>query len=135
MKTLKTIGKALLWTIGLVAIYLLFNLPHFFKTTYEDVKVTDAFVKKGSAFNQSHSKDKYMAFVELKDGSTMELKNVKARLSIDLKWSAATLQSKLSKAKADDIPCTITVYGWRVPFLGMYPNIVKVTIAGDTQRK
>jgi hypothetical protein len=94
--------------IGLSATILAtFNLPHFSRDTIT-ARVEDKEVKRYS------NKDKYLIFT---DKGVFE----NTDSWIELKFNSSDLYGKLEKGKTYDF----RVYGWRIPLLSKYRNIVR----------
>lgn len=84
------------------------NLPHLFRNTI-DVTVTDKEVKRYD------EKDKYLVFT---DKGTFE----NSDSWIELKFNSSDLYGKIKEGEK----YKFRVYGWRIPFLSKYRNIVRV---------
>ena len=63
---------------------------------------------------------KYLVFTELQEGGTKVFKNTDSLL--EFKFNSSDLQGRLKEGQTYEIG----TYGWRVPLLSMYKNIVSV---------
>ena len=90
-----------------------FILPHLDRDVYV-AKVTDKQVKR------SAEKDKYLIFTEEPDGDVRVFENTDSLL--EWKWDSSNLYGKIRIGET----YRIKTYGWRVPFLSWYENIVDV---------
>jgi hypothetical protein len=80
------------------------------------IKSLDHKLKKSGSGEDAEIKDTYMVFTE-NDGV---FENVDAKMY--WKFNSSDIQNALTAGKE----YTITYYGWRVPFLSWYPNVVAV---------
>ena len=85
---------------------------HLDRETYT-VTVTEKTVKRYDG------EDKFLVFAKTEDGKVMVFENTDTWL--ELKFNSSDIQAKLEAGKR----YKVRVYGWRIPFLSMYPNIVK----------
>ena len=99
--------------------------PHFDRKTY-NVNIIDVERVQDRAGGSS----KYLVFTEdTKTGEERVFENVDsiAELFFDsMKFSSSNLQTKLKKAEKNNTPVSLDTYGWRVPILSMYENIIQV---------
>lgn len=87
--------------------------PHLDRDVYR-ATVTEKQVKR---YNDS---DKYLIFTELEDGSTKVFENTDSL--IEWKFGSSDMYAKLK----EDHTYKIKTYGWRIPFLSWYENIIGV---------
>lgn len=64
---------------------------------------------------------KYLVFTELDNNEVRVFQNTDSL--IEWKWDSSNMQARLKKGER----FKIETYGWRVPFLSMYENIVGAT--------
>ncbi|MDI6737446.1 MAG: DUF1523 family protein [Nanoarchaeota archaeon] len=124
---LKRIGKGVLIG-GLVAVVAAgacgaVTCKHWDRETYR-VKVTGAErVNKGDD-------SKYIVFAEdVNTGEAMAFENTDSSMECFFgrcKWDSSNIQSKANAAKNENAVVDIKTYGWRVPFLSWYENIVSI---------
>jgi hypothetical protein len=100
-------------TLSVVGIGALSILPHFTKNTYE-VTVTEKQVKR------SDDSDKYLIFTQLSDGNVRVFENTDSL--IEGKFNSSDVYAKLKENKKYQIK----TYGWRIPYLSSYENIINV---------
>lgn len=105
------IGIVLIFIIGMVLIH----LPHIERREYT-VTVTSLEIKRFS----SEGKDIYLVFTKLDNGEVRVFKNTDSL--IEFKFNSSDFQAKLEPNKK----YKLKVYGWRIPFLSQYENIIKV---------
>ncbi|MBI4441191.1 DUF1523 family protein [Candidatus Woesearchaeota archaeon] len=98
--------------------------PHFDRDTYTG-KVTEKLVKRTGSGESAH--DKYLICTKLPDGSVRVFENTDSTL--EWKFNSSDLYAKMEAGKS----YKIKTYGWRVPFLSMYENIVDVEEAKNGQ--
>jgi len=106
------------WIIGFLIIVLvlgLLNLSHFSRKDYI-VTVTSLQVKRPDA----EGKEIYLVFTKLDSVNVRVFKNTDSW--VELKWNSSDFQAKLEPNKKYNL----RVYGWRIPFLTRYQNIVKI---------
>lgn len=101
--------------IGVLLIALLIGYPIAYYQTSEvvTIKVTDK--ERIVESDGKNTTSRYLIFTE---NETFE----NTDLLFEGKFNSSDLQSKLSKGKE----YKVRVYGWRVPFLSMYRNIVEI---------
>lgn len=102
----------------LIAIVCAVNIPFSFNDTDYIVTVTDKdrIVEK----SKNKSPSKYMVFADDEDGNALVFENTDC--FIRLKFNSSNIQSQLKEGNT----YKITVVGYRVPFLSLYQNIIKV---------
>lgn len=88
------------------------GIQHLSRNTYQ-VTITDKQVKRGD------KSDKYLIFTQSKDGKTIVFENTDSL--IEGKFDASDMYGQLKVNSKYDLQA----YGWRIPFLSMYENIVK----------
>lgn len=93
--------------------------PHFDRESYQ-VKVIGS--------ERVVSGDKYVVFTQDvdtgKEGAFENTDSLLECLFDGCKFDSSTLQAKLKGAEKSNAVCDIRTYGWRVPFLSMYKNII-----------
>jgi hypothetical protein len=74
--------------------------------------------------------DKYVVFTrDLTTGEKESFENSDSWFECfydGCKWDSSTLQAKIKDCELKKTPVEITTYGWRVPFMSWYENIVNV---------
>lgn len=98
----------------LTAILALSTAPHFKRREYNAV-VTQ---KESIQYNKGN---KYLVWVKTDDGQKRVLENTDSIL--EGKYKSSELYGNLKKGKK----YKIKTYGWRIPFMDRYENIVKVS--------
>ncbi len=98
------IGAGVSIAVGLTA-------PHWDRDVYI-AKVTE----KERVVNGESSK--YLIFTELKDGGVRVFENTDS--FIEFKFNSSDLYGKLKEGKTYEL----RTYGWRIPFLSKYENII-----------
>jgi len=88
------------------------TLPHLSRKEYQGV-VTEKWIKR-----RSESSDKYLLSVTLSDGRRRVLENTDS--FIEFKWNSSDVYASLEEGKE----YSFKVYGWRIPFLSSYENIL-----------
>ncbi|MEK6969335.1 MAG: DUF1523 family protein [Nanoarchaeota archaeon] len=78
------------------------------------------------------SGDKYVVFTQDVDtGKEGAFENTDSLIEClfdnGCKFDSSTLQAQLISAEKSNTVCEIRTYGWRVPFLSMYENIVAIS--------
>ena len=69
---------------------------------------------------------KYLVFtVDAITGEPREFENTDTLL--ETKFDSSTFKTVIEKAEDDNSVCTLETYGWRVPILSLYENIVSVS--------
>ncbi len=102
------------------------SAPHFDRQSYQ-VKVTGSERVVESSGNDGTT-SKYVVFTQ--DANTGEegaFENTDSLLEClfdGCKFDSSTLQAKLKGAEKSNAVCDIRTYGWRIPFLSMYENII-----------
>lgn len=96
-------------------VLVLLNLSHFERREYI-VTVTNLEIKRFS----SEGKDTYLVFTWLDNGKVRVFKNTDSL--IEFKFNSSDFQAKLELNKR----YKFKVYGWRIPFLSKYENIIKI---------
>lgn len=102
-------------------------VPHCDRSAYT-VRVTGSErVTQGSKENVS---SKYVVFTkDVQSGQERAFENTDSTLECffdGCKFDSSTLQSKLKAAEQAGTSVKIQTYGWRIPFLSMYENVVSV---------
>ncbi|MBT5022547.1 DUF1523 family protein [Candidatus Woesearchaeota archaeon] len=93
---------------------------HFVRDNYK-VKITGTErVRSGSGEDMS---EKYVIFAEDIE-KDIELSFENSDTILEGKFDSSDLQSKLKKAEKNGQVCDIETYGWRIPMLSTYKNIV-----------
>ncbi|MBU4502908.1 MAG: DUF1523 family protein [Nanoarchaeota archaeon] len=98
---------------ALICVGALRSLPHFDRETYT-ATVTEKQVKR------YNGKDKYVIFTELMDGTTKVFENTDSL--IEWKFDSSDIYGGLDEGKIYNIK----TYGWRIPFLSAYENILDI---------
>ena len=92
-------------------------VSHFSRDTYT-ATVTDKNLKKSGRGKEAA--DKYMVFTELPDKSVRVFEDTDSVL--ELKWNSSDLYAKIKTGHTYQF----RAYGWRIPVLSSYENIVDV---------
>ena len=108
------VGAAVLIGAGVTAPHL---APHFDRDVYTATVTDKERVVKQSG---NYVSSKYLVFTELQNGGTRVFENTDSFL--ELKFNSSDLQGRLREGRTYEIG----TYGWRIPFLSMYENIVSV---------
>ena len=116
------VGVLLLGTCGLNVV------QHADRNKYH-LKVTGT-----ERITESHGKDefssKYVVFgQDAYSGASLEFENTDSTMEClfnRCKWDSSSLQSKLAAAEKSGQAVDVHTYGWRIPFLSQYENIVSV---------
>ena len=109
-------GKLKLGLVGfaaLLAIGSCSTAPHFDRDVYT-ATVKEKQVKR------YNDKDKYLIFTELADGSKRVFENTDSLL--EWKFNSSDIYAELEEGKTYNIK----TYGWRIPILSDYENIIGV---------
>lgn len=116
MKRKKSIGFGG-WFIIIAIFALLVSslMPAFIHLDRETYTVTIT----GKAVKRYDKEDKYLVFAKTEDGKFMEFENTDSWL--ELKFNSSSIQGRLEVGRK----YRVRVYGWRIPLLSWYPNIVK----------
>jgi len=115
-------GKALLFgLVGVLGLSICGPLYSYHGTETVRVTVTDKTVKR------YEGTDKYIVNADMGDGKVEVFENTDAGLPFHWKYDhwkydSSNVQAQLQKGKTYDVD----VYGWRIPYLSMYRNIVGV---------
>lgn len=88
-------------------------LPHFNRNTYT-VIITDKEIKR------FYDSDKYLIYTQLANDKIIVFENTDTLL--ERKFNAADIYGSLKVNKQYDIEA----YGWRIPYLSIYENIVEI---------
>lgn len=113
------LNKKLKFRFGvvLIAVVIIFGLfsyfPHFFRSTYI-VTIANKQIKRESNSN------KYLIYTEMQDGNTKVFENTDSLL--EFKFDSADIYGGLRINRRYEIK----TYGFGVPLLSLYQNIVKV---------
>lgn len=112
--------NALLYLIGLVAVIGLFAVPSALYTygTEEIVTVTVSEKERITSGSGSGITSKYLVWTE--EGETFELTDSLLRGH----FSASDLYGRLDEG----VTYRAVVYGWRIPFLSTYRNVVELEV-------
>lgn len=70
--------------------------------------------------DKEDGESKYLIYGDNKDGESLVFENVDS--FVRMKWNSSNMQGSLHEGKT----YTITVVGYRIPFMSMYENIIKV---------
>jgi hypothetical protein len=112
-------------TGGLVAIAIIgagcyFLTPHCDRETYT-AKVTE----KERIVDGDDSK--YLIYTELQDGKVRVFENTDSL--IERKWNSSDLYARIKQEKTYDFD----TYGWRIPFMSLYENIIDLREVPDSE--
>lgn len=88
--------------------------PHLSRDVYEHARVTDKTVKR------SGNKDTYLVFAKFPDNSVKVFENKDSLL--EFKFDSSNVQGKVEVGRE----YTIRTYGFRIPMMSMYENILGV---------
>ena len=119
MKKRKLLNVKLLSVLGIIAVVLLVGVLgtiFSFNDHSYSVKITD----KERVYDSKSKVSKYMIYAENKDSDDLVFENTDDFFR--LKFNSSNMYSELKVGKTYNI----TVVGYRVPFLSMYENIIKV---------
>lgn len=117
---MKKILNVFLIMVIFVIVACLLIFPHLKRKDYV-VTVTSLQIKRSGG----DSKEIYLVFTKLDSVNVRVFKNTDSWL--ELKWNSSDIQAKLEPNKK----YKFRVYGWRIPFLTRYENIVEVTHLQD----
>lgn len=114
-KMKSTLKKVVIIAAVIVIIICCQSMINFNDTTYE-VKITD----KERIYQKGDEGSKYLVFGEDKEGNVMVFENTDCIARG--KWNSSNLQGELKEGST----YRITVVGYRIEFLSIYQNIIKV---------
>jgi hypothetical protein len=117
---MKKILNVLLILVIFVIVIGLLAFPHLKRKDYV-VTVTSLQVKRPGL----KKKEIYLVFTKLDSVTVKVFKNTDSW--IEFKWNSSDIQAKLEPNKK----YKLRIYGWRIPFLSKYENIVDVTPLSD----
>ena len=94
-------------------------VPHIERNSYE-VTVTDTEVVRNAETST------YLVFTEQVDGGVRVFSNQDSLY--EGKWNSSDFQAEFSRLKGTDTVIEVDTYGWRIPFLSKYENIISYDI-------
>lgn len=110
-----TLKKVVILAAIIIIIICSQSMINFNDTTYE-VKITD----KERIYQAGEKESKYLVFGEDKEGNVMVFENTDC--IVRGKWNSSNLQGELKEGST----YRITVVGYRIEFLSIYQNIIKI---------
>lgn len=114
------------WSMGPISIVLLIfivvigarlGITYATRQSYT-ITVNDTEIKRGRVGKNPN--DKYLVFATTSDGEDKVFENTDSLLNF--KWDSSDIQAKLKQGHKYNIE----VYGFRIPFLSSYQNIIDV---------
>ncbi len=122
MKIKKLLSKAPVIIIVVVVFMVTigFNIITCFNDHQYTITVTDKDRIVDKKSDDGEIKSRYLVFGDTEDGESLVFENTDCFLR--LKFNSSNFQGKLKEGNT----YTITVVGFRVPFLSWYENIIKV---------
>lgn len=117
-KQRKTMCGMVIFVIGFIVLSMIISIPFNFNDHTYTVVITDKErIVKGSS---KSTESKYLIFADDVNGESMVFENTDTLLR--LKWNSSNIQGKLKVGHT----YKITVVGFRLSFMSMYENIIKV---------
>lgn len=110
-----TLKKVVILAAIIIIIICSQSMINFNDTTYE-VKITD----KERIYQAGGKESKYLVFGEDKEGNVKVFENTDC--IVRSKWNSSNLQGELKEGST----YRITVVGYRIEFLSIYQNIIKI---------
>jgi hypothetical protein len=119
-------GIAILGLVGLVATCS--AVPHVDRETYRVTIIDTERIVESSGETTS---SRYLVFTELSNGGTRVFENTDS--VYEMKFDSSDIQGRMKGLQGQEVD--IDTYGFRVPFLSMYENVLDVRPVETTYSK